>query len=167
MNIAFNKQVSPTIFDFKEILQKEGFKTSWKDPFFIWLNKGRHEHGEPEQGLNSSLYILDPPIPKLTPFDYAAAEIRFNGQIYFCLSIYYCHVLENLTEADEFNQIFDQHATSWSLAIADYFYDLSSQYSLNWQSEYDSYIEDMLIGRFPFEEMDRVVSLIRKIWIKN
>jgi len=158
--------IKPTIMQLEEILEKEGFRTSWKDPFFSWLNQLAFEKGEPEQGLKSRLYILDPPIPKVAPFDFAAASLMIDWQIFFSLSIYYCRVLENVSEAEEFHQIYDQHALYWTPPIAIYFNNIACEYSLNWDSEYDACIEDTLFGTFPLEKWDQVLSLVRKIWNK-
>ena len=37
------------------------------------------------------------------------------------------------------------------------------KYSLQWDTEYDVFIEDSLYGGFPFESVDQIVSLMKEM----
>jgi hypothetical protein len=166
---VFNGQLSEEerrfrLLEIKQKLEKEGFKTTWRDPFFEWLRPTPPEIKEADNPIADVLYIPDPPVPKITPFDLATIAVRIDNQISFQLSLYYCKVLEEAIEADVINQIYDQHASSWTPPMAVQFNDIASQYSLHWDSEYDEYIEDSLYGFFPVDSTDQIISLLRVIW---
>jgi hypothetical protein len=50
-------------------------------------------------------------IPKIVPFDTASLSIRVeeNG-IYFAITIKFIKILEGVTEAEEINKVYEQHA---------------------------------------------------------
>ena len=113
--------------------------------------------------IGDALYILDAPVPKVAPFDLSTIVIRVDGQITFQLSLYYCKVLEDAIDAEEINQIYDQHASSWAPVMAENFNDIVSQFSQHWEPEYDEYIEDSLYGFVPIDSIDQIISLVRAI----
>lgn len=152
------------IFKLKEDLEKEGFETSWQDPFFVWIQ------GEPLQrelsnyDAGDKFYIYNLQFPKVAPFDTATITIHADSQfISFAMTFYFCTVLENLLEADEFSEIFDRHDNDWFLKLTDYFRDIADRFPLQWDIEYDEFIEDSLWGNFPFESSNDIISLMRGI----
>ena len=161
------KNVIPKI---KEGLEKEGFKTSWRDPFLDWMQGVPLNQSNPEGKIGDSLYILEPPVPKIVPFDLATVSLRIDhDRIFFELSLYYCRELEDIVEADAINEIFDRHAIEWIPKIHGYFNDISNNFSLQWDTEYDEYIEDSLYGNFPVACSDQNITLmqaIKRCWLE-
>ncbi|MBN2570049.1 MAG: hypothetical protein JXB42_11520 [Deltaproteobacteria bacterium] len=151
------------IFGLKKDLEREGFKTSWHDPFLAWMHGENIKTKDPQREPKNTFYIYDLPIPKMVPFDLAAVSITVNEEIYFQLSLYYVKVLENEVDGDAINNIFDRHATKWSVKRTDYFSDVALQYSLLWDTEYDVYIEDNLQGQFPIKSQERIISIMNDI----
>jgi archaellum biogenesis ATPase FlaH len=73
--------------------------------------------------------------------------------------------LEGEVDGDVINNIFDRHATDWSVKMNDYFFDIASQFSLLWDTEYDVYIEDCLYGCFTFQSHQQILSIMKAIKI--
>ena len=157
------KEHQELILKLKKDLEIEGFKTSWQDPFFAWMHPENAKTKEPQNKPKNTFYICDLPIPKITPFDLAAVSITFNEQIDFKLSLYYIKILEDEVDGDVINNIFDRHATDWSVKRTDYFSDIASQFSLLWNTEYDVYIEDCLYGYFPLQSHQQILSIMKAI----
>lgn len=89
----------------KSALEKEGFKTSWIDPFRKWQRPDLYD-GKVDVKTGGDLYVLDPPVSWIVPFDLAVVSIRLDDQgIYFELSFYYVDIMEDQTEASVFNAI--------------------------------------------------------------
>ena len=63
------KMENKPITELKELLEKEGFKTTWRNPFFSWLYPPLSGNEKPELDAGDILYILDLPIPKVAPLD--------------------------------------------------------------------------------------------------
>jgi len=152
------------ILKLKKDLEIEGFKTSWQDPFFAWM------HGEPlqrelsDQDTGDNFYIYSLPFPNVAPFDIATIRINADSRfISFVMTFYFCMVLENFLKADKFNEIFDRHDNDWLLKLVDYFTDISDRFSLQWDIEYDEFIEDSLWGNFSFESVEDIIPLIQTI----
>ena len=55
------------------------------------------------------------------------------------------------------------HATEWSPETSVYFNGIAMEYSLQWDTEYDVFIEDSLYGGFPFDSVDQIVSLMKEM----
>jgi len=161
---------SQVILKIKEELEKEGFKISWRDPFFAWVHDIPLDQGESENKISDTLYICDPPVPKIVPFDVATASLKIDhDQIFFELSLYYCKELEDIVDADAINKIYDRHAGDLAPKLAVYFNDIAMEFSLRWDTEYDIYIEDSLYGNFPVESPDQIIVLmgaIKKQWLE-
>ena len=166
MNIDKNiEQNEKVILSLKEKLEKEGFKTTWQNPFFAWVHNIPLDQKPLDYEYGKKFYIYDPPVPKLTPFDIAAIALScsINDHIYFEFSIYYDKVLEDIIEADDINDLYDHHATEWSPETSEHFNGIAMEYSLQWDTEYDVFIEDSLYGDFPFDSVDQVVSLMKEM----
>jgi hypothetical protein len=52
---------------------------------------------------------------------------------------------------------------SWFPSLADYFQELQDSFSLKWDVEYDSCIEDSLYGHFPLDDSGAIISLLRAL----
>jgi len=158
------------VLKIKEDLEKEGFKTSWQDPFFAWVHGIPLDKGGSEHDIGDTLYIPDPPVRKIMPFDFAMVFLRIDhDHIFFELSLCYCKELEDAVDADDINKIYDRHAGDWAPKIDGYFNDIATEFSLLWDAECDVYIEDSLYGNFPVESPDQIISLMRaikKCWLE-
>ena len=162
------KEIRQLILKIKEELEKEGFKTTWQDPFYAWVHGTPLDQEPLKHDIGDTLYIPDPPVRKIAPFDFAAVRLGIHpDSIYFELSLYYCKELEDLVEADEIEEIFDRHATEWSPKRTEYFADIAIEFSLQWDTEHDEYIEDSLYGNFPFESSDKIISIMKAMKKKS
>lgn len=134
----------------RELLEKEGFRTSWRNPFMKWQHPDLYAE---ESGIETGkiLYVLDPPISWVAPFDIAVVSIRIDEGIYFNLSLYYVHVLEDQTESSIINEIYDQHQY-WHNGVVSFYNNVAKKFSLKWDTEFDCYIEDSLYGHLESEE---------------
>jgi hypothetical protein len=133
--------------DIKELLEKEGFRTSWSNPFMKWQHPDIYS-GKSESETGKVLYVRDFPVPWIVPFDLAMVSIKIDDEgIYFELSLYYVNVMEDQTEVSVINEIYDHHQF-WHDCMVDCFIDVGDRFSLKWDTEYDVYIEDSLYGHF-------------------
>jgi hypothetical protein len=154
-----NKSLLDTI---KETLEKEGFKTCWHNPFMEWLHPDWYASRKHKNEVRDTLYICDLPVPKLTPFDVAAASIKQDSDsLHFSLSIYYSKVLEQITEAAAINDIFYQHDAFWAPKIAECLGGIAMKYGLKWDTEHDVYIEDSMWGKLQGNAAGLILSLLK------
>jgi hypothetical protein len=153
----------PEITELKELLEKQGFKTTWRNPFFTWLYPPVFGKGEPELDAGEILYVLGPPIPKITPLDFTTVCLMVQDRLFLQLSFFYYKALEGLIREDDIKRIYREHASPWFPALSSHYEKVATHFSLQWDSEYDVYIEYSLYGFFPFEKLDRAISLIRTI----
>lgn len=77
------KKRRKVILKIKEGLEKEGYKTSWRDPFLAWLQGMSLDQGKTEGEIADTLHIYDPPVPKIVPFDFTAACVRIDLDHFF------------------------------------------------------------------------------------
>lgn len=123
------------------------------------MGKGGSEHD-----IGDTLYIPDPPVRKIVPFDFVMVSLRTDhDHIFFELSLYYCKELEDVVDVDAINKIYDRHAGDWAPKIDGYFNDIATEFSLRWDTEYDVYIEDSLYGNFFLESSDKIISIMKAI----
>lgn len=156
------------VLKIKEELEKEGFKTTWQDPFYAWVHGIPLDQEPLKYDIGDTLYIPNLPVRKIAPFDFAAVQLNIGADfIYFELSLYYCKELEDLVEADEIEEIFDRHASEWSPKRTEYFADIAIDFSLLWDTEHDEYIEDSLYGSFPSESSDKIISIMKAMKKKS
>jgi hypothetical protein len=143
----------------QEMLEREGFHTSWQNPFWIWLHP-QHQSKVLRNEVNDTLYISNFHL-RLTPFDLATVTIRIDGGIHFQLSFYYLNLLEEQTEAHVINEIFARHGESWHVEWVNRLQPLAEKFALQWDIEYDAYIEDSLFGYLKSEKtaVDLMLSL--------
>lgn len=128
----------------KKELEREGFKTNWSD----------------ETGIQ----VEDLAIPKIVPFDKARLIIRVEEYgIYFAIEFKFIKVLEDLTEAEEINNVYEQH-TEWVNELSIYLGEIDPSAKLKWDVEYDEDIEDTLYGNFDtIEEVIPFIHNMRKL----
>ena len=156
-----NKRLLDTI---NEALEIEGFKTCWHNPFMEWLHPDWYASRKLKNEVSDILYICDPPVPKLTPFDVAAASIKQDSDsLHFSLSIYYSKVLEQITEAAAINDIFYQHDAFWAPKIAVRLNGIAMKYGLKWDTEHDVYIEDSLWGQLRGNSTGLILPLLKDL----
>jgi hypothetical protein len=101
-------------------------------------------------------------IPKIVPFDTASLSIRVEGYgIYFAITIKFINVLEDVTEAEEINKVYEQHAEWSNKELPIYLGEIDSHAKLKWDVEYDVDIEDTLFGIF--DSAEDVITLARNL----
>jgi len=162
------KKTRQIILKIKEELEKEGFKTTWQDPFYAWVHGNPLDQEQLKHNISDTLYIADPPVQKIVPFDFTAARLQINPDfIYFELFLYYCKELENAIEADEIAEICTRHDADLAPKMVEYFNDIAIEFSLQWDTEHDEYIEDSLYGNFPFESSDKIISIMKAMKKKS
>lgn len=129
----------------KEELEMEGFKASWSD--------------------ETEIKVETLPIPKIVPFDTAKLLIKVEEyHIYFAIVIKFIKVLEDLIDAEEINKVFDLHNDKWLIELTTYFSSIDPSCKLQWDIEYDEYIEDTMYGHFDIiEEVIPLIHNLRKL----
>ena len=144
----------------KQSLNNDGFKTTWRRPMLDWVHGRELEEGRPSHDF----YIFNFPVERITPFDFNEAHVSVNEHmIYFELTFYYCKILEGLEGGDEINEIYDKHNTKWAPGMADHFLYLTMIFPLEWDTEFDEYIEHSLWGNFPLDRPDLILDIMRVI----
>ena len=145
-------------------LQHQGFQTLWHDPFFDLV------HDLPfrsriSRNTGNALYIINPPIPKIAPFDFSSVMINIgsDSRISFGLSIYFRDVLADALEAHEINAIYSLHDREWHESLRTYFADIASRFQLVWDIEYDEIIEDCIYGSFSLDKIEEIIALMKAI----
>jgi len=148
----------------KEIVEERGFQTSWRNPFIEW-HRPELFAGEPEIKTEEILYVRDPPVNWLAPFDLAMISIRIDDEgIFFELSLYYVNVLEDQIDASVINEIYDHHQC-WHDGIIYFYSDVAEKFSLKWDTEYDYYIKDTLYGHLESEEsLLSILNMLKNIY---
>jgi len=155
-----NKASTDVALRMKQSLENEGFETTWRRPMLDWVHGRALEEGSPSHDF----YIFKLPVERITPFDFSEAHVSVNGHsIYFELTFYYCKVLERLEDGDEINEIYDRHNIKWAPRMADHFLYLTMSFPLEWDTEFDEYIEHSLYGNFPPNRIDLVLDIMRTI----
>ncbi len=164
-NSDMKKILKRVFFNLKDALIKEGFTTTWKDPFFCWIhNEPISTEDEPEE-TPRKFYVTNPPVPKISPFDLAVVEIYvdISQHIYFNLCLYYCSVMEGKVEHEDINTLYEEHNQKWLIANMEYFGNIAGKYGLEWDVEYDDCICDSLWRSFPAEEAYKVVQIMKEL----
>lgn len=148
----------------RDALEKAGVQTSGTSPFWEWMHPESKTRNE-RTGFNGHvLYVGDIPLPKVAPVD--IAEIRLNiddGIIYFTFTLYFYTVLKDALEAEDFKRIHDTHEMEWFPKLREYFLDVSSRFSLEWDVEYDECIEDALCWTFETGDVDEIMEVVKAI----
>jgi hypothetical protein len=156
-----NKERVELLPGLKADLEKEGFRVSWRNPFF---EEDGRVSDVPPFAEGTRFYVSGLTVPRIAPFDVVTALISVEQDfLYFSLCFYFRDVLEPAIEAEEIEEIYDRHDGSWFPSLADYFQELQESFSLKWDVEYDSCIEDSLYGRFPLDSPGVIISLMRAL----
>ena len=66
-------------------------------------------------------------------------------------------------EADEIDEIYTRHDADLAPQMAVYFNDIAIEFSLDWDTEHDVYIEDSLLGTFPAHSPDKILILFQRL----
>ena len=154
-----------SLLEIKNTLIKEGFTITWKDPFFCWIhNEPISAEDKPDQ-TPLKLYVTNPPVPRISPFDMAVVEIEVDRyeHIYFNLCLYYCSVLEDKVEYEDIDAIYEEHNQRWLIDNMEYFSGIAVEYGLEWDVEYDECICDSLWSSFPLEEAYKIVQIMKEL----
>jgi len=153
------------ILQLKAMLEEEGYATSWHDPFLAWLYN-KTDDGHPTSSEERCMfYIKNVPIPKELPIDVISISLHVeHDSIWVELSIYFNNVLEVLCEARQIHALVDKHDRQWLILIQDILFDTVNEFSLNWDTEYDVFIEDTLWGDFMMSDVKKVTKLVNSIF---
>ena len=144
-------------------LKEEGFKLSFNDPFFCWIHNEPIKEAEGEFRDKLEFFIVDPPVPRVSPFDLVTCKISLErSSLYFELSIYYCSPLENKSEPQEFEDVYDSHK-EWHSSVGSHLQKIVRKYGLDWDTEYDECITDCLWGRFNQGEDDLIIEFLLEL----
>jgi hypothetical protein len=145
-------------------LEHHGFQTLWHNPLFDWVH-GISSRSESGEKIGNTLYIINPPIPRIAPFDFSSVmiNIRSDSKISFGLSIYFRDILADALEAYEINAIYSLHDREWHESLRTYFADIASRFQLVWDIEYDEVIEDCIYGRFSLDNIEEIIALMKAI----
>jgi hypothetical protein len=157
-------EIPSVMLDLTKGLNKEGFKTTHINPFFAWINRESWTGDSPGNVASTKIYVNNIAIPQVAPFDIASIEIHLDIDcFYLALTIYFHSVMEELLEAEEFNDVIIKHDELWMPPLVRLFQPAEMAFSLKWDTEYDTTIEDTLYGSFPLSDVDRVIATVRCI----
>jgi hypothetical protein len=156
-----NKERVELLLRLKADLEKEGFRVSWSNPFF---DSGRQYSEAKPFSEGMQIYVSNLPVPKLAPYDVIAVLISVEQDyLYFSLNVYFRDVMEPVIEIHEIEEIYDRHDGSWFPTLVAYFQEIQEAFSLKWDVEHDSHIEDSLYGDFPLDDPGVLISLLRAL----
>lgn len=145
----------------KADLEKEGFRVSWRNPFF---EEDERVSDAPPFAEGVRFYVSGLPVPRIAPFDVVTALISVEQDfLYFSLCFYFRDVMEPAIEVHEIEEIYDRHDGSWFPSLVVYCQEVQESFSLQWDIEYDSCIEDSLYGHFPLDGPGEIISLMRAL----
>jgi hypothetical protein len=146
----------------KSDLEKAGFTTNWRQPFFAWMH--------PEWGRSSSddtddprgLYVSLIPVPTVVPYDFAEAHIHLSSpdRLRFSLNVYFTRVFDQIYQPQDFNAIVGVHDAAWFPALRHSLRNVQRRFSLYWDTEYDCQIEDSLNGILPVRQRKKIVEIL-------
>jgi hypothetical protein len=146
----------------KSDLEKAGFATSWRQPFFAWR--------PPEWGRNDSadaddprgLYVSPVPLPVVAPYDFAEAHVHLSSmdRLRFSMTVYFARVFDQAYQPQDFNAIFGVHEAAWFPALRHSLRDVQRRFSLHWDTEYDYQIEDSLNAILPVRQRKKIVEIL-------
>jgi hypothetical protein len=150
--------------NFEHIFRCQGFQTLWHDPFYDWVHTLPFRP-ESAETTGNALYIINPPIPRIAPFDFSSVMINIgsDSKISFALSIYFRDVLADVLEGYEITSVYSRHDREWHESLRTYFSDIASRFQLIWDIEYDETIEDCLYGSFSLDNIEEIIALMKAI----
>lgn len=143
----------------RDALEQAGIPTSGRSPFMTWVHPDWGDVDSSAGWDGTRLYVRDIPVPCVAPVDIAEICLTVNDHgVYFAFTLYFYTVLKDAMEAEDFRRIHDMHENEWLPRLREYYLDVSSRFSLEWDVEYDESIEDSLCRNFMIEEGNRVVE---------
>jgi hypothetical protein len=149
---------------FKAYLDEHGFKTNWKDPFFSWVHK---THGDDKLPEDPDRFFVELPIKTSdrAPYDFADIMLVFDQDVVrFELTFYFNTFMEELSEADDFKHAIQKHDDLWFPALRDCLEDVERQFRLEWETRYDTTIEDCLHGSFGNDGLQKIANLTASVY---
>lgn len=156
--------------DIKRTLAKEGFRLSHTNPCYSRI-RGEETPACPPEDLGLSFYIIDPPIPPVSPFDCATAHVNLEnpdaGGICFQLIFCFHAALDPCVEVKDIEAVYDKHNSVWFIKLSDYLSDIEDSFKLSWATEYDESIEDNLTGWIPLEKYEIIQDIMKKLQDQN
>lgn len=160
-----HKETKQVYLRIKSDMEKAGFTTSWRQPFFAWLH--------PEWGRTDSdgiddprgIYVSPVPVPLVTPHDFAEAHIHVSplNHIAFSLTFYFTKALDRAYRPHEFDAIYSLNEAAWYPALRQSLKTVQRTFALTWDVEYDCHIENSLCGSFPLRQRKRIVEILSAI----
>lgn len=148
----------------RDALEKAGVRTSGSSPFLEWMRSESKNVDDEREWDGTRLYVRDIPVPKVAPVDIAEICLNVNHRgIYFTFTLYFYAVLKDAMEVEDFRRIHDAHEIEWFPKLREYYLDVSSRFSLEWDVEYDESIEDALCRTFASVDMDEIVEAVKTI----
>ena len=152
------------LIDLGNKLREMGFVLSWENPFFSWSHGAEivpFDGNVTQDDTLSRLYVVDPPVPKLTPFDIATVSLSAsNRDLRFELSLYYSSMIEEIIEAEEYNDICLKHDAEWAPLVCEHMMPVMERFSLSIDVEYDVFIEWCLYKTLRNKEWDQVIDIM-------
>lgn len=148
----------------KDMLDDKGFKTTWKDPFFTWVHNTPDDGICPEETDRFYIKLSDVKFRRI-PCDLATVVIVCdNDTFHFELTFYFNSLMEEMTEAEEFSKTISKHGDCWFPLLRDYLDDIERLFGLEWETRYDTTIEDCLHGIFDINGLQKIVNLAGSIY---
>lgn len=152
------------ISNIKAALEKAGFETKWRSPFWEWVHPECRGNDDIERHDGSRLYVAGLPVPAGIPFDLAEVEISIHdNRLYFSFTLYFYAVLKDAIEVEDFRKIHEQHDLEWFPSLRIFYLDVASRFGLQWDIEYDESIEDSLCRYFRTDEWHKVIDLVQTL----
>lgn len=149
-------------------LSKMGFTLSWDDPFSCWVS-GKDctpfLNSPPPDYEYIRLFVVDPPIPKLTPFDMVSIMLSNDpfDMLYFEICVYYSSVLEGLLEPEEFEELWIKTDGIWAGEIYSYLSSLIQKYNMDTDVEHDDPICYSIYKNFHKDKWDDVLDIMSSL----
>ena len=150
------------IIKLKAKLDKEGYNTTWQDPFYSWVhNLLDKDSSQNECDQPLTLYIKNDLVLKDIPIDILTNAIVGEGEtLYVAMSLYFYNALIDLYDAEEINLIYKEHDQNWFPLVQKVFGIPENDYQMTWDTEYDDCIVDALWCRLPIYENGKITSLV-------
>lgn len=152
------------LHDIRRALEEAGVQTSGRSPFIAWVHPDWEDEDSAAGWDGTRLYVPDIPVPDVAPVDIAEIYMHANDQgVYLAFTLYFYTVLKDAMEVEDFRRIHDTHEIEWFPKLREYYIDLSSRFSLEWDVEYDVSIEDTLYRTFEVGDIEEIITVVKSI----
>ena len=139
----------------KLALEAEGFKASWSHP--EWMRKTTL----PIPQQKDNLFISDPPVPRMAPFDCAYFRIAMHEQtISFELYLCFIREVEKAIDAAGHNALVEKYSTKWLPQIDLYFCDFAARFGLKAHTDFDASIDYCLWGNIIIKQWGTIAEMM-------